>query len=217
VDQCPICLQNLEDEIRETTCGCRIHIDCFNQLLKNACNSQIYPILCPWLRCKKEQDLTVLAELLSKTEFEPLLDLAFFYYTLTTKDIVRCPRNCGYLLSWDKKSKCNEFQCPNCDIDWCVKCLQEAHEGACQEIPDSFKRCKMCNAMIERSVGCANVTCRCGYQFCWICMSPKGCKCSPGHGYYAVGKVLSNWDAHSQYYVCNCTGFICTCKEKVKK
>jgi len=216
--QCPICYEYfvIDEDVQKMTCGCIIHVECFKKMVKNACDSNIFPILCPYVSCTKKQNLLKLAEFLSDKEFLPLLDLAFLHYTLKSDDIVRCPRQCGYLMSWDPKSKCNQFQCPTCDVEFCAKCRTESHEGECEDIPSGFKRCKMCSALIERTSGCANVTCRCGYQFCWTCMSPKGCKCSPGHGYYAVGEVLGNWDGRSGYYVCTCREVVCKCKNAQK-
>eukprot|EP00741_Cyanophora_paradoxa_P017154 tig00020960_g16566.t1 len=33
----------------------------------------------------------------------------------------------------------------------------------------AMRRCRRCRAMVERSSGCNHMTCRCGYQFCYLC------------------------------------------------
>jgi len=212
---CSICFVEVEGfGIRELPCGCKIHEECFKGLLNNAVQSLSYPLVCPYAQCGSLMDLGYLAEILTMEELTPIHDLAFWHYTTTDNSIVRCPGQCGYLVSWDPKSECKEIDCPICNNQFCSVCkLVNGHVGECDPIPSNYKQCKLCGSFIERYEGCDNVTCRCGYQFCWKCMSPKGgCQCSPGHGYYAVAKVISNWSGFSKYYVCQCQGTICTCK-----
>jgi len=211
---CPICYESLTENLRQTHCGCTIHEECFRQLLHSSVTTSSYPIKCPYAGCGKVIELCSLGEFLSGEEFISVLDLAFLYYTLDDhNEIVRCPRQCGFAASKIKDSGCKDIPCLVCNIDFCTVCFKEAHTDSCESVPSSFKRCKMCNNLIERYEGCNNVTCRCGYQFCWKCNSPKGCKCSPGHGYYAVDKVIANW-GDSAYYICNCKGPICQCRPK---
>jgi len=212
---CPVCYEPLTDDLFTTTCGCYIHRECFRQLIYNNVASIQYPIKCPYYNCGSVIELVSLGQFLSGEELVPLLDLAFLYYSLDdVNEIIRCPRQCGFAVSWDRKSPCKEFTCLLCNERFCSDCFKEFHEHDCEPIPHAFKRCKMCSNLIERYEGCNNVTCRCGYQFCWKCNSPKGCKCSPGHGYYAVDKVIANW-GNSTFYICNCKGPICKCRPKV--
>ena len=52
---------------------------------------------------------------------------------------------------------------------------------------------------------------RCGYQFCYICEAPpRGCKCSPGHGFYTVNAVRGNFVV-TQVCYCNRVGGVCVC------
>jgi len=168
---CPICYDTLTDGVtRQTNCGCFLHEDCFKLLLQNAVSSKSYPIKCPYSSCARKIDLLSLSEFLNGDDIVPLLDLAFLYYTLDDEnEIIRCPRQCGYAISWDPESKCKGFDCLICEVQFCSQCFKESHEDHCEKIPSSFKRCKMCSNLIERYEGCDNVTCRCGYQFCWKC------------------------------------------------
>ena len=52
----------------------------------------------------------------------------------------------------------------------------EGHEGDCDdngiyflEENFHFRQCEMCRFVVERREGCNHMTCRCGYQFCYIC------------------------------------------------
>jgi hypothetical protein len=80
---------------------------------------------------------------------------------------------------------------------WCFGCQKDAHWPASCEEAESFrnkcddyetlkktyglpgrissvqvKRCPFCSDPIEKSHGCQHMSCRCGNDFCWECLSP---------------------------------------------
>lgn len=66
--------------------------------------------------------------------------------------------------------------CGTCKREFCPKCFLDKHEGGCdqQEIDFlqnnlHFRQCENCKFIVERTEGCNHMTCRCGYQFCYIC------------------------------------------------
>ncbi|OIW26173.1 hypothetical protein CONLIGDRAFT_684697 [Coniochaeta ligniaria NRRL 30616] len=83
---------------------------------------------------------------------------------------------------------------PGCSRHTCVDCGTQAHVGReCPRDPDmeavlqtieahGYQFCARCNAVVERIDGCNHITCRCGYQFCYMCGTRwKECSC-PGYG-----------------------------------
>ncbi|OJD19428.1 hypothetical protein AJ78_00602 [Emergomyces pasteurianus Ep9510] len=76
--------------------------------------------------------------------------------------------------------------CPGCSIEICCACKQVAHKGAsCPEgagelDPElaallekwKIKRCPKCRGAVRLMFGCNHVACRCGDQWCWLCMQP---------------------------------------------
>eukprot|EP00252_Welwitschia_mirabilis_P021347 TRINITY_DN5465_c0_g1_i1.p1 TRINITY_DN5465_c0_g1~~TRINITY_DN5465_c0_g1_i1.p1 ORF type:complete len:375 (+),score=12.84 TRINITY_DN5465_c0_g1_i1:55-1125(+) len=81
-------------------------------------------------------------------------------------------------------------ECPFCNRLFCARCRVPWHSNLdCtdyQNLPDGdktesdlkfirlasdrkWKRCGRCQSMVELAHGCNHITCRCGYQFCYIC------------------------------------------------
>lgn len=89
--------------------------------------------------------------------------------------------------------------CPDCQHQYCGSCselhdpaltcndarVQREREGTRQRLKNeedetqrlfernNVKQCPRCNVNIYRTVGCDHMTCRCGHEFCWICLEPR--------------------------------------------
>eukprot|EP01056_Protomagalhaensia_sp_Gyna25_P005785 Protomagalhaensia_sp_Gyna_25__5784@NODE_847_length_2513_cov_7_926839_g668_i0_p1_GENE_NODE_847_length_2513_cov_7_926839_g668_i0NODE_847_length_2513_cov_7_926839_g668_i0_p1_ORF_typecomplete_len503_score70_44IBR/PF01485_21/1_7e07IBR/PF01485_21/7_6e14zfCCHC/PF00098_23/3_2e03zfCCHC/PF00098_23/2_8e02zfCCHC/PF00098_23/0_067_NODE_847_length_2513_cov_7_926839_g668_i0241511 len=101
----------------------------------------------------------------------------------------------GYTISMDCQCDCGE--------SFCFACGQEGHlpipcevihtwdrknQGEADNVVWIFvntKNCPACKNPIEKNQGCMHMTCRCGFEFCWLCMG--------------------DWKKHggSDYYRCN--------------
>ncbi|PKS07896.1 hypothetical protein jhhlp_006504 [Lomentospora prolificans] len=61
----------------------------------------------------------------------------------------------------------------DCPQDWD---LQRTNELAEEE---GWKRCAQCHALVEHREACQHMTCRCGYQFCYVCVRQwRTCSCT---------------------------------------
>lgn len=67
---------------------------------------------------------------------------------------------------------------------YCSQCHFEKHKGECDPHQLAFfqntlhyRQCVRCKNVIEKSAGCNHMTCRCRYQFCYVC----GAKWSASH------------------------------------
>ncbi|EZG81600.1 IBR domain protein [Gregarina niphandrodes] len=73
------------------------------------------------------------------------------------------PVPCEMMLDWQRR---NQEDCPN--ILWVLI---------------NAKNCPQCRHPIEKNQGCMHMTCRCGHQFCWLC--------------------LGDWSMHKDNFRCN--------------
>ncbi|KAI1074392.1 hypothetical protein F5B20DRAFT_596094 [Whalleya microplaca] len=79
--------------------------------------------------------------------------------------------------------------CNSCASRTCTTCKNAAHGGDCpddeqlQQVlqlarEEGWQRCGRCRSMVELNVGCYHMTCRCGFQFCYVCGARwKTCAC----------------------------------------
>lgn len=81
------------------------------------------------------------------------------------------------------------LRCRACDSHTCAHCKEAGHTGRlCSSASDNalldlaaregWKRCPGCHRLVELTVGCFHMTCRCRKQFCYVCTETwKNCSC----------------------------------------
>lgn len=80
-------------------------------------------------------------------------------------------------------------ECPECARAYCAACGNFDHtpdpcpppkDGTDKWLAKKTKRCPKCKEAIEKNAGCNHMTCRCGHQWCWLCLGNyPNCNC--GH------------------------------------
>ncbi|KAI1159447.1 hypothetical protein F5B18DRAFT_588956 [Nemania serpens] len=88
--------------------------------------------------------------------------------------------------------------CSECRAQTCTTCKGVSHDGYCpndeqlQQViqlarEQGWQRCQNCWGMVELNTGCNHMTCRCGFQFCYVCGAHwKTCHCD-------------HWEEHRLY------------------
>ncbi|KAL6709301.1 hypothetical protein ACN47E_001708 [Coniothyrium glycines] len=81
----------------------------------------------------------------------------------------------------------NTFPCPTCSSSICANCRQAAHYDSLCNIVEfgvdadtaalliawGYKQCPKCGNGVKRMFGCNHMACRCGANFCWVCLKGK--------------------------------------------
>ncbi|KAI1769902.1 hypothetical protein F4818DRAFT_456466 [Hypoxylon cercidicola] len=106
-------------------------------------------------------------------------------------------RNCAAFIE-PKNCVDDTATCGECGCRTCITCKNAQHIGDCpnderlQQViqlarEEGWQRCQNCRRMVELETGCNHMTCRCGFQFCYVCGARwKTCRCE-------------QWDEHRLY------------------
>lgn len=121
------------------------------------------------------------------------------YVEHNNMDTQWCPTpGCQAVFAFDEAL--TNYKCPTCKKHYCLRCKCEMHTGLnCEEYRSmahlneddkkfmilvkgaKYKQCPNCKFWVEKNEGCDHMTCRCKYEFCYVCGGKYGrCKCT-GH------------------------------------
>ena len=186
---CCVCFEPHDSEKNFFRLECCGHIYCKDCIeLQLASASVIFPVTCASNNCG-EKFVWKDFENLFKRKLAKLQDIkssalrAFVvlnsqvYHHCTTPDC-----DMVYLITADG----SRFVCGQCGANICSHCHCNWHEGydTCFAFKKSVdmdgdthtwvnrncKRCPSCSVPIEKNGGCRKIRCRCGANFCWICL-----------------------------------------------
>ncbi|XP_047339163.1 E3 ubiquitin-protein ligase RSL1-like [Impatiens glandulifera] len=190
---CLICLEKKpnSDFFKIEGCSHRYCLTCMKKHIEVKLLRGILP-KCPHANCKSDLKFDRCKVFLSHKLIEIMIQL-LIEASIPVSEKVYCPfPKCSALMS---KSIGVEIvdsggrRCVKCEELFCIDCKVPWHEGIiCSEYrirnPDPpvdelklialadynlWRRCKKCSSMIELDDGCYHMTCRCGYEFCYVC------------------------------------------------
>ncbi|KAL3512020.1 hypothetical protein ACH5RR_024737 [Cinchona calisaya] len=199
---CDICMEEKKryDMIKLESCSHSLCSDCLSRLIQAKIEGNIHFITCPNINCNDiiEPDFVkgmipenVVARWEELRSEATILDSQKFY----------CPyKNCSAMLVNDAEEEIviRESECPVCRRLFCAKCRVPWHPGfECEEFQklkvdekgnddltvhvlaqkNKWTKCPNCKFLVDKNEGCIHMTCRCGFEFCYIC----GLNWSEGH------------------------------------
>jgi len=173
-------------------CGHHYCRDCVRALIENYTrNESSHPLCC----CKMRIPVTSVTKFISSNQ-KKIFDTKRAEFSVPAKDRVYCCRpTCStFLGSSVGRQRDNGIVCSasGCRTTTCPRCKELAHPGerdcalnsstiklrALAEIK-RWQTCPGCKAMVERTLGCSHMSCRCGAQFCYHCAARwKKCTCA---------------------------------------
>lgn len=207
--RCNICLEDKTHKEMLTLNGCAhtFCVRCVMQQTESDLKGGRIP-RCPEPGCKREMQIEQCRQFLSTELFE-LFNRLLAEASIPEHERLYCPySDCSELFLKTPSSSSSsqtaiwkDAMCVSCKRNFCLSCEVPSHAPlSCaeyQELPSEdkqehdlrlfelaalsqWKRCGQCRMMIQRTEGCAHMTCRCGYQFCYNCQALwKSCSCPP--------------------------------------
>ncbi|ELP88400.1 ariadne RING finger, putative [Entamoeba invadens IP1] len=207
--ECGICFSESDQSFFYTNpfCGHSFCIPCLSDHVRTKINDANTIIKCPQGGCTSEIPYNDLVDFGLVTD--PAL-LQKYDATLTRLSLdndtntVYCIK-CGTAMIGEPST--TMVRCVKCDYCFCCRCKEQWHaDSTCEKyqqwkkdnakgstafeeyIRNHAKLCPNCHQPIEKNGGCNHMTCKCGYQFCWLCMQK-----------YTSTHFLSNTTGCKQY------------------
>ncbi|KAH9944551.1 uncharacterized protein BXZ73DRAFT_39160 [Epithele typhae] len=183
-ETCVICRDDIRGPVIHAPCGDPYDIACFVDLCRAATiDESLFPPTC----CRRPFDLTAVRQYLNRA-LATLLDKKAIEFG--TANRVYCHRPaCSAFLGAGTPFP-TRIHCLSCWAETCTHCKAAAHDASqiCSSATDEavlalageagWKRCPGCGHVVELTHGCNHMTCRCRYEFCYVCEARwKTCTC----------------------------------------
>ena len=186
---CPICFEiaTLSTSVSLKLCNHFFHKKCLQEYFITRINEKSFPIVCAMDGCGSLILESQIIEALDQIYKDKFYSFSLKHFIETHKnEVFCCPTpNCEYFSFQDKEKK--SFYCKKCAKAFCVECQGEWHDGmTCEEVKaedenlkkfneyvtvKGCQKCPSCQYFIEKNEGCDHMTCRCGKEFCYSCLS----------------------------------------------
>ncbi|OSD06030.1 hypothetical protein PYCCODRAFT_1070477 [Trametes coccinea BRFM310] len=182
---CVICRDDIDGPVIRAPCGDTYDLDCLVSLYRAATvDETLFPPSC----CRQPFNFHEVRAYMD-SQLVKLVDKKAIEFG--TKNRVYCHRpTCSTFLGAATASV-TQLLCTTCWHYTCGHCKGAEHSATvrCTSAEDAvvvalaeqegWKRCPGCGHLVELSVGCYHMTCRCRHQFCYVCTAKwKTCTCA---------------------------------------
>jgi hypothetical protein len=193
--KCMVCWENLDDKTAPMPCGHFWCASCIVQAFTSIRNESQWPVKCsssfssrcgisfdtakPFLQDEEIQRLTPLIEefntpSLSRT-YCSNIRCGIFVPRIEAKDRIAHCRAC-------RTNTCSDCNGPAHGTDLCPLPDQNEQDVLSLSHNNKWQRCTRCGQMCEKAGGCSQMTCLCGYNFCYYCAKHSlSCVCGSEH------------------------------------
>ncbi|KAF3925934.1 hypothetical protein ABW20_dc0105988 [Dactylellina cionopaga] len=190
---CSIC-GDMQQSYRVFTLNCehRYCIECLRDHIMHALNQPGSELP----RCCEPLPLNFAAEVLMEAELNKLMDRRDAQESSKQVTCAHCKAD---ILQGSIKD--SSAYCVACSEFTCTHCGKDLHDGICAEDHDTamlletarregWSKCDRCNHLVELTMGCFHMTCRCGYNFCYLCSQEwKTCECPSSSEHSVFGRL----------------------------
>ena len=203
VFHCKICEEDRPAFVK-LDCSHKFCQHCLRQYITNNLQQNKFSLqnlICPEELCKKPMTFKLIQKILMKNELEHMESKILSFnpenFLKKNEKVAMCPKaNCDFFFIMKKNDMTLKiYNCPKCNEEFCVNGCPELHPGmTCQQYKNIMKEegkefvdvvkknnikiCEKCGAWIEKNKGCNHITCKCKYEFCYICGKKwKKCQC----------------------------------------
>ncbi|CAN6461496.1 unnamed protein product [Victoria cruziana] len=186
---CGICMEpkEISDTFQNRSCSHRFCIDCTRRHLTVRIQENATRVRCPEAGCKSSIDAECCQSIVPVHVFERW-SAVLSESAISARNRIYCPfRDCSALLEIDGITVIVQAECPSCNRLFCARCKTPWHADlACEDYQlgdegrndillknlakdKKWARCPRCKFFVERAEGCSHMTCRCSFEFCYIC------------------------------------------------
>jgi len=193
--------QSTEPLFANYKCGHTFHRMCIGSYLADQIRERKLDRKCPSTGCSTEIEERHLRKLLEND-----LDILDKYFSYKIENFITnnsdqfscCPTaGCRNAFFFSAANAKNYYYCKACSQEYCLNCRSVWHyqltckeyksateEQVADELFQEFiagmkcKQCSKCKYWVEKTQGCNHMTCRCAYEFCYLCGGVyRGCSC----------------------------------------
>ncbi|KAI1797699.1 hypothetical protein LXA43DRAFT_1088778 [Ganoderma leucocontextum] len=186
---CAVCMTDIDGEVIRAPCGHTWDVPCLSELFQRATKDEsLFPPTC----CGRPLPLSLVRDHIGDELVSLFLEKEQEHET--SRRVYCVVPSCSVFLgpATDTPSK---LFCHKCGTrTTCAHCSGRAHSRSirCASPDDAelaalaeregWRRCQRCGHMVELTFGCNHMTCRCRFEFCYVCGAPwKICDCPQWH------------------------------------
>ncbi|KAI5778851.1 hypothetical protein EDC01DRAFT_321795, partial [Geopyxis carbonaria] len=189
--ECSSCMEDHRNtKLTTLPCMHKYCATCLQTLIQTAMSdSTLFPPRC----CLEPIPVRTCTAILSRTD-GATLKLKLRESLVPAGDRIYCPApTCAAWIPPPRLHSTDQaFPCPTCRTGICRHCKQRAHplDTECPEDSglravldeaerQGWRRCYRCHALVELTIGCMHMKCRCKAEFCYVCGDRwKTCRCT---------------------------------------